>query len=183
MKIKIFSAIFLLIINIFAVLYILSPTPQIPDLPNSVKSNLPGDTTQISNVSAYYTNMSRAEVMNFYYTAFNGPLQTKINYPPEKAKEIITDTIQSYYLEEIVLPLKESLYVNGFEWANDVFTKPEKRVMNKLIYNGVEYKSKITIRTFTASIPERLAVLFFTEAVLIVTILTFKFFLVRKKHA
>lgn len=182
MKIKIVLLTFLAIFNVFALFYIISPVPKIPDLPNSVKSNLPGDTTQITNVSAYYTNMSRAEVMDFYYTNFNGPSRTKVNYPPEKAKDIITDTIQSYYLEELVLPLKGSLYVNGFEWANDVFTKPEQRIKNKLLYNGTEYRAKITTRTFIASVPKRLAVFFFTEIVLIITILTLKSFLIRKKH-
>lgn len=181
MKNKIPVFIILVVINILSILYIISPTPKVPDLPNSIKSDLPGDTTQISNVSAYYTNMSRDEVMNFYYNNFNAPFRIRLNHPPEKAKNIIVDTIQSYYLEELVLPLKESLYINGFEWANDVFTKPEKRVMNKLIYNGVEYKTKVTVRNFTSTIPQRLFTLFFTEAVLIITILTFKSFLISKK--
>lgn len=158
----------------------ISPTPTLPDLPNSVKSNLPGDTTQITNVSAYYTNMTRTEVMNFYKAYYSGPFRINLNHPPEKAKEIIVDTIQSYYLEEFVLPFKESLYVNGFEWENDVFTKVENRNKNKLIYQDKEYKAKITIRRFPTNNSSRLISFFATEAGVIVTFFVFKSFLKKK---
>lgn len=172
---------FLIIFNFFAVLYLISPIPKIPDLPNSIKSDLPGDTIQIPNVSAYYTNQSRAEVIDFYKTHYTGLFKINLNHPPEKAKEIISDTIQSYYFEELVLPYKESLYINGFEWASDVFTKPENRVKNKLLYQNQEYKAKITIRTFPTSIPKRLISFLFTEGVIITTLFVFKSFLFRKK--
>ena len=106
---KIFYFLFV-IFNIFALIYLVYPLPSLPDLPNSVKSNLPGDTVQISHVTAYYTNMSRTEVMNFYKAYYTGLFRINLNHPPEKAKQVIVDTIPSYYLEEIVLPLKESLY-------------------------------------------------------------------------
>lgn len=159
---KIFTTIFI-IFNIFAVVYLVSPTPKLPDLVNSVKSDLPGDTVQIPNVSGYFTNMTRTEVMNFYKSYYYGLFRINLNHPPEKAKEIIVNTIQSYYFEEFILPFKESLYINGFEWENDVFTKPEKRIKNKIIFQEKEYKSKITIRTFPVSIPKRLFSFFFTE--------------------
>ncbi len=170
----------LVVFNIFAILYLISPTPVLPDLPNSAKSDLPGDTTQISNVTAYYTNMSRTEVINFYKAYYSGFPRIILNHPPERAKEIIIDTIQSYYLEEFVLPFKESLYINGFEWENDVFTKESDRVKNKLIFNNIEYKAKITLRRFPTSIPSRLIAFFATETGIIVTLLVFKSFL-RKK--
>jgi hypothetical protein len=176
---KILISIFV-IFNIFAVLYLISPTPNLPDLPNSIKSDLPGDTIQISNVSAYYTNMTRTEVMNFYKAYYSGPFRINLNHPPEKAKEIIVNTIQSYYFEEFVLPFKESLYINGFEWENDVFTKPENRSKNKLIYQDKEYKAKITIRRFPTTIPKRLIAFFATESGIIITLLIFKSFLKKK---
>jgi len=161
---------FLVIFNLAAVVYLIYPTPSIPDLVNSAKSDLPGDTTQIANVSGYFTNMSRTEVINFYKAYYHGPFLININHPPEKSKEIIVDTIQSYYFEEFVLPFKESLYINGFEWENDVFTKPEKRIKNKIIYQDKEYKSKITIKRFPTSIPKRFAAFFVTEAITIFSI-------------
>ena len=164
----------LIVFNIAAVLYLIYPTPTLPDLINSTKSNLPGDTVQIKNVSGYFTNMSRTEVMNFYKAHYSGLFRINLNHPPEKSKEIIVDTIQSYYFEEFILPFKESLYVNGFEWENDVFTKPEKRLQNKLVYEDKEYKSKITIIRFPTSIPIRLITFFITEGALIFAFYTFK---------
>lgn len=172
--------IFLCLFNICALIYLISPTPVLPDLVNSVKSDLPGDTVQIPNVAAYYTNMTRTEVMNFYKAYYSGPFRVIINHPPEKSQEILVNTIQSYYFEEYVLPFKESLYINGFEWENDVFTKPEKRIKNKLLYQDKEYKAKITIRTFPTSIPKRVIAFLLTESVIIFGIYTYKSFLKRK---
>lgn len=171
---KIFITIFI-IFNVIAIVYLITPIPKLPDLVNSVKSDLPGDTVQIPNVSGYFTNMTRTEVMNFYKSYYYGLFRININYPPEKAKEIIVNTIPSYYLEEFILPFKESLYVNGFEWENDVFTKPENRAKNKLVFQNKEYKSKITIRTFPTSIPRRLFSFFFTEISIVAIFYLIKF--------
>jgi hypothetical protein len=167
---------FILIIltNLAFLPYLLSPVKPLPDLPNSAKSNLPGDTVQISNVSAYFTNLSRTEVINFYKANYGGTFRIKLNHPPEKSKEIFVDTIQSYYLEEFILPFKESLYINGFEWEKDVFTHPDKRIKNKLIYEDKEYKSKITIRTFPASVPKRLISFYLTQLSIIIIFLIYK---------
>jgi hypothetical protein len=170
----------LIILNFFAVVYLISPAPILPDLPNSAKSDLPGDTIQIANVSAYFTNMTRTEVMNFYKAYYSGLFRINLNHPPEKAKDIIVNTIQSYYLEEFILPFKESLYINGFEWENDVFTKPENRSKNKLIYHDKEYKAKITLRRFPTNISSRLIAFFATEIGIITLILVLKSFLRQK---
>jgi hypothetical protein len=159
---KILPLIFV-VFNALALTYLLIPTPTLKDLPNSVKSNEPGDTVQLKNVSAYYTNLSRTEVINFYRSIYHGPLFIRLNHPPELSKSIIRDTIQSYYFEEFVLPFKESLYINGFEWENDVFTKAEKRIKNKLLYEGVEYKAKITLKTIPTTPFQRILNLFIIE--------------------
>lgn len=164
----------LIIFNLLAVFYLISPPPILPDLPNSAKSDLPGDTVQISNVTAYFTNMTRTEVMNFYKAYYSGLFRINLNHPPEKAQDIIIDTIQSYYLEEFVLPFKESLFINGYEWENDVFTKIESRSKNKLIYHDKEYKAKITLRRFPTPFLNRLIAFFATEIGIITTLLVFK---------
>jgi hypothetical protein len=172
--------ILIIIINLAFLPYLLSPVKTLPALPNSAQSNLPGDTIQIPNVSAYFTNLSRTEVMNFYKANYGGALRTNLNHPPEKSKEIFVDTIQSYYLEEFILPFKESLYVNGFEWEQDVFTKPDKRIKNKLIYEGQEYKSKITIRTFPTSVPNRLISFYLTQLSIVAILFIYKKYLFHK---
>lgn len=165
--------------NLLAVLYLITPVPQLKDLTNAVRSDEPGDTVQLKNVSAYYTNLSRTEVINFYMANYSGLFRIILNYPPEKAKTIIRDTTQTYYLEEFIIPFKESLFINGYEWANDVFTPPAKRVMNKLIFKGKEYKAKITLKTFPTSIPRRLITLFSLEAGVVLIYLSYKKFLSR----
>lgn len=175
MKIKTAPVIFF-IFNLFALLYLISPVPKLPDLPNSAKSDEPGDTVQIPHVTGYYTNLSRTEVINFYKANYNGLFRIQLNHPPEKARNIIRDTIQSYYLEEFVLPYKETFYINGFEWEKDVFTKPEKRIKNKLLYYGKEYQAKITLRTFPVPVYKRLISFYFTELVAILA-----FFIYAKK--
>ena len=154
---------FLIIFNLFAVWYLIIPLPQIPDLNYAIKSDLPGDTTQLQNVTGYFTNLSRTEVINFYKANIPGLFRIQLNHPPEKAKEIIKDTIQTYYLEEFVLPFKESVFINGYDWQKDVFTKPEKRIINKIIYHGIDYQSKITIKVFSTSIIQRFIGFFVTE--------------------
>lgn len=173
--------IILVLFNAFSLAYLLIPTPQLKDLPNSAKSDEPGDTVQLKNVSAYYTNLSRNEVINFYKSIYSGPFLTILNHPPELAKTIIKDTIQSYYFEEFHLPFKESLYINGFEWENDVFTKPEKRIQNKLIYKNIEYKSKITLKIISTSLPRRLLNFFVLEASIIIVFLIYKKFLLKNE--
>lgn len=163
-----------LIFNVVSFVYLISPTPTLPDLPNSIKSNLPGDTVQMTNVDGYFTNLTRTEVMNFYKANYPSLIRIRINHPPEKSKEIFVDTIQSYYLEEFIIPFKETIYINGFDWENDVFTKPENREKNKLIYEDKVFKTKVTIRIFPVSIPKRIANFYITELGIIIIFLIYK---------
>lgn len=84
--------------------------------------------------------------------------------------------MKSYYLEEFHLPFKESLFINGFEWAEDVFTKPEKRIQNKLLYEDIEYRSKINTKIISTSIAARFLAFFATEAAIIFVIFLYKKF-------
>jgi len=146
--------------------YLLLPPPlEIPPLPESLKSTEPGDTIQIPGVSAYYTNLPRQEVLDFYQKNFSKsrflgiPLLTyRLNHPPEYARQVIRDTQQSSYLEEIVHPLRESLFVNGYEWENDPFTPPASRSQYRMVINGKEFKCKVTIRPFFSNLWARVIV-------------------------
>jgi len=149
---------------------LLLPAPKdFPYLPNSIKSTEPGDTVQIANVSAYYTDMSREEVIDFYFSYFsrspffNVPLPTyKLNHPPERIREVLRETQQSTYVEEIVHPLRESVFVSGFEWNNDPFTKPEDREKNILVVNGKTCQFKITLFYQESALWQRLLVYYLT---------------------
>jgi len=178
---KIFPII-LVIINAVFLTYLLIPTPTLKPLIGSIKSQEPGDTVQMKNVSAYYTNLSRTEVINFYKSSYVGPILIHLNHPPELSKTIFRDTMQSYYLEEFSLPFKESLYINGYEWENDVFTNPEKRIKNKLSYEGKEFRSKITLKIIPTSLPVRLFAFFITEIALITVFFIYQKFFKNRGH-
>jgi len=163
---KILKSLFFTFGIIFS-LYLILPGPSLPppDLPDSLKSDEPGDTIQLINVSAYYTEKDRETVIKFYQDYFsrssflNIPLPTiRLNHPPETAKTIIKDTMQTYYLEELAHPLRESLFINGFEWEKDVFTPVEKRAKNKMIYRGIVWPAKITLKWSGSNTLVRLAV-------------------------
>lgn len=61
----------------------------------------------------------------------------RLNYPPEMAQILIRDQTKSSYLEEIVHPFRESLYVNGFRPASDE---------EILEVEGVRYQGKTIIK-------------------------------------
>ncbi len=102
-------------------IYLLLPSPTIPDLPNAEKSTLPGDTVQVANVAGYYDDLTREQVMAYYKGAFTRsplfhlPFPTiDLNHPPEYAKQRVRNEIQAWYFEELVHPFRESLYVTGW---------------------------------------------------------------------
>lgn len=172
----------LVVFNVLFVWYLTLPLPVIPDLPYSAKSDLPGDTTQLKNVSGYFTNLTRTEVITFYKANLNGPFRIQLNHPPEKAKDVILDTIQSYYLEEFVFPFKASIFINGYDWQNDVFTKPEKRIANRLLYNGIEYQSKITVKSYPTNLWSRLLGFFGLEVSLLAVIYLYRLVFLPGRH-
>ena len=180
--IKKLKIIILAIFNILAISYLISPAPKLKDLPNSTKSELPGDTVQIPNTTAFFTNMTRTEVINFYKASYTHPFRIIINHPPERAKDIWHQTTRSYYLEEFIIPFKQSLYINGFEWENDVFTKPQRRVKNKLIYQDKEYKAKITLRVFPTNIFSRIFVFLLSQTTVLILLHTYLKFFKRRQR-
>ncbi len=150
-------------------IYMLSPMPkninQVAALPNAEKSNLDGDTWQIPNVKAYFSNNYRDFATNFYRQDFQTlnhlpfpPL--RLNHPPEYAFTAIKKYTDSTYLEEMVYPLRDSLFVNGFEafyqdgqpkyWGAIKFDLP----------NGRVWDTKVTLRLYPSSIWVRLIVWF-----------------------
>lgn len=174
--------IFFIIVALLGTFYLVLPAPKdFPPLPNSVKSTEPGDTVQIANVSAYYTDMPRKEVVDFYFKYFsrspflNIPLITyKLNHPPERIREVLRETQQSTYVEEIVHPLRESVFVNGFEWDNDPFTQPSRRIKNILVVNGKTYQFKITLFYQESAIWQRLLVFYLSLIFVYFTVKSYK---------
>lgn len=158
----------LIILSILFLIYMLLPgsgsIADFPALPDSIKSNLEGDTIQVPNVSAYFSNNYRDFVIPYYYESYKegtsvpfGPV--RLNYPPEFAFTAIKDQTQSTYLEEFVYPLKDSLFVNGLE--------PVEKNGNPRYVGGGRFEidgrfidTKVTLRFYPSSIPVRILVWF-----------------------
>lgn len=139
------------------VIYLLIPSPSFPSpLPDSPQSQEPGDLRDPEHFAAYFTNLSREEVMQFYLKEFKHPgffgfvpvLRIR-DYPPEEAFTHIADQTLSNYLEELVYPLRESLFVNGYEPGPDD---------DQIAFEGVSYRSKVTIRYYDSSVLVRLLI-------------------------
>lgn len=183
-----FRRIIFFLIFFLGTFYLCLPTPKdFPALPGSVKSIEPGDTVQIANVSAYYTDMSRKEVVDFYFKYFsrspllNIPLITyKLNHPPERIREVLRDTQQSTYVEELVHPLRESVFINGFEWNNDPFTPQITRDKNILFINGKVYQFKVTLFYQESKTWARLLVFYATILCIYLLVVGYKKLLFKK---
>lgn len=139
----------ILILLVLLSLYLLWPLPGFPPPPQkSFISNEPADTESVYR-TAFYTTLSRIEVMEYYKSVFNKPF-IRINHPPEEAQAIIRDQTKSSWLEELVHPFKDSLFINGF-----YPTKPTEQIN----INGVHYEAKITLHYFPSHQVTRLTVL------------------------
>ena len=140
-------------------IYVVLPNPEFPQPPqDSLQSKEPAD-TETPFRRAYFTNLTREEVVAHYKKEFNSKyiLPTlRLNYPPEESQTIIRDQTMSTFLEELVHPLRESLYINGFE------PKSEK---DTIIIEGLHWRQKIIIRYVPSIVWLRLLILGLTIAV------------------
>ena len=146
----------IIIVLIFSTLFIytLLPNPKFPNpLPNALQSEEPGDVENLSLRRAYYTNLTREEVMKHYQNEFKG---YRLNYPPEEAVVIIRDQTKSTFLEEIVHPFRESFYVNGFEPESAEYA---------IIKAGQPWRQKITVKYVASNIIIRSSVMMLTGIV------------------
>ncbi|MDD2823015.1 MAG: hypothetical protein PHQ59_02925 [Candidatus Daviesbacteria bacterium] len=151
---------------ILLLIYLLIPGPtsidNFSELPNSTKSTLSGDTIQQQNVAGYFSNNYRNFVTNFYKNDYSSKvvlpfLPIRLNYPPEFAYTAIIDQTKSTYLEEFVYPLRDSLFVNGFEpfyesGKQKFFSSTKFEQEGKLFY------TKATLRYYPSPIWVRITV-------------------------
>jgi hypothetical protein len=132
--------------------YLVWPTPGFPNFPSdSLVSNEPADTESIYR-QAFYTNLTRAEIIDFYQDQWQPPFASFI-VPPEDAGTVIRDQTRSSWLEELSHPFKDSLYINGF-----YPTKPTEQIN----LQGRHWEGKITLRYVPSTITTRLTVLLLT---------------------
>lgn len=126
-------------------------------LPQSAKSTLSGDTTEVANVSAYFSNHYRKFVTDYYRFIYQS--QTKLflapirlNYPPEEAYQYIKDQTHSTYLEEYVYPLRDSLFINGLEPFDEISKNERYSGATRFMENGQLWETKTTLRFYPSTL-------------------------------
>ncbi len=155
-----------IIFSVLLFIYMMWPQPQqisqFNPLPSSFKSTLSGDTWQIPNVAAYFSNNYRKLAVKFYQSNFQNLAKLpfppyRLNYPPEYSFVSIKKHTDTTYLEELVYPLKESLYVNGFEpfYENG---EPKYWGAPRFDQGGKIWYTKVTLRLYASSFYIRLIV-------------------------
>lgn len=154
----------LLLIALFllGLVYILAPAPQeideIPPVPDSLKSEEPGDTRQSTNIAAYFSDYWREDLIAFYtdqfqvlnYFGFYIP-PIRLNHPPEEGFAYVRDQQRSTFLEQLVYPLRGSLFINGYEPISQKGKKFDVISMPIEIGDRV-YNSKTTLRYYPAPV-------------------------------
>lgn len=159
------------IVFLVGLIYIVVPGPtSIKDflpLPGSTRSDLPGDTYQNPNIVAYYSNFDRAYITKFYRSVFEQmpffffPLPViRINHRVEDAYQYVRDQQESTFLEEFVHPLRESIFVNGYEPTveNQILGRPGGFLENHIYIYDQYFVSKATLRFYPSNILARLTV-------------------------
>lgn len=156
----------LVLLAVIFLLYLLVPGPRSIDdfgpLPDSSKSTLSGDTVQVPNVSAYFSDNYRDVVIPFYIKSYTKSAKlpfslVRLNYPPEFAYIAIKDQTQSTYLEELVFPMRESLFINGLE-PFEKSGEPRYEGAIPFEVGGNDYLTKVTLRYHPSPIWARIVV-------------------------
>lgn len=145
--------------SLILLLYMLWPGPtRISDfkpLPDSYKSQLEGDTIQIPNVAGFFSNNYRSFVVPFYSQNYQEDMHfplppIRLNHPPEYSWIAIKKHTDSTYLEELIYPLRDSLYVNGLEPFNPDKT-PKFWGAIPFEVGGKLWDTKTTLRFYPSS--------------------------------
>lgn len=131
-------------------------------LPDSAKSTQSGDTVQIPNVSAYFSNNFRDFVIPFYtndyqQNSFSPFPPLRLNHPPEYSWEVIKKHTETTYLEEVIYPLRDSLYINGYE----IFRPDGSSIfysVPRLEEAGKQWYTKVTLRFYHSNFFVRIIV-------------------------
>lgn len=133
------------------------------DLPESIRSQLDGDTWQVQNLKAFFSNNYRNYSTNYYYkeywrlSRFPFP-PIKLNHPPEYAFFAIKDQTQSTYLEEYTYPFHGSLYVNGLEPFDERTKESRYPAGSYFTADGHKLETKVIIRYYPTGIFSRIIV-------------------------
>jgi Ca2+/Na+ antiporter len=170
---KIVALVFFIFCIVF-LFYLALPNPEYPSkVTDSLQSNEPADVETVVR-KGFYTNSLRQETINHYEGEFsfikNIAVPTyRLNYPPEESQTIIRDQTRSTYLEEIVHPFRETLFVNGFE---------PKLAKDEINIDGVHWNSKVIVVYVPSTLSIRFAIGLTSIFVMIVLYLEYRKFII-----
>lgn len=146
MKSKI-SKIFFVTFSIVFLTYLAWPARPFPNTLWDFESSTEPADKETPLRRGYYTNLTREQLMSHYKKEFGWGIN--LNYPPEEAQTIIRDQTKATFLEEVVHPMRESLFVAGNEF------KPGKGIFR---INEKEYKQKVIVKYIDSNIGVRIIV-------------------------
>lgn len=137
------------VFSLALIIYLALPSPAFPTPPSdSVQSTEPGDSEDLSVKRAYFTNYTREEAVEHYRNEFSINFlglripSLRLNYPPEESQNVIRDQTRTTFLEEIVYPMRESFFVNGFESGSP---------SNLIEIDEVLWWQKLTVRYYPSN--------------------------------
>lgn len=152
-----------ILIYFAGIFYLTQPAPDLPSLTAAARSDEPGDTIQHPDQAAYYTDRdNRRDILGELQQKFGLPqlgfISYRLNYRPEEVGGLVRDQLRSYYLEEVVHPLRESLYINVLDPAKTPMIDDDKREQAKMYLHGRFYPIKVTLRPIYSKASSRLIV-------------------------
>ena len=160
-----FLGAFLSILLLIYLLWPYNPTSieDFSPLPDSSRSTLSGDTVQVANLKAYFSNSYRNFVIPFYLNQFQQKSRfpfppLRLNHPPEYAYQMIKDQTQSTYLEEFTYPLRNSIFINGLEPFDESTKQARYPAASYFEEDGKMYETKVTLRYYPSSVFSRFLV-------------------------
>ena len=135
------------VFGILFIYYLSRPEPTFPKtLWDFESSTEPADRESVMR-RGYYTNLTREQLMSHYSQEFIWG--ERLNYPPEEAQTIIRDQTKATFLEEIVHPMRESLFIAGN------VHKPDEGLFE---VNGAKFKQKVIVKYVDSPLLVRLAI-------------------------
>jgi len=135
------------LLGIALLVYLAWPAPPFPNtLWDYVSSPEPADKESPLR-RGYYTDITREQLMNHYVAQFGWG--ERLNYPPEDAQTLIRDQTKATFLEEIVHPMRESLFIAGNELTPNEGT---------FTVDGKVYKQKVIVKYVVSNVFVRILI-------------------------
>lgn len=143
---KVFAILYIVFSALFLA-YLALPRPEFPKTLWDFKPSTQPADMESPLRRGYYTNLTREQLTNHYAREFEWGV--RLNYPPEEAKSLIRDQTKSTFLEEIVHPMRESIFINGYK------PLPNQEILK---VEGVHYEQKVIVKYVGSNLFVRLII-------------------------